>query len=141
MPVKPPSYAVFLVVGGGVIWVASAVLYSALIVSCFSCGSVVSGPGVGTAGFPVSAIHNLAWDDLYANLYVAIIGLLAIAMGLRAFRQGERWAWYATAVFAMAGVLTALLDYLSWGGWLTFLFLGLPQLLGLVLSVKSFFLR
>jgi hypothetical protein len=139
LPTKPPSYAVFLVIAGGIIWTVGAVLYGALVLSCFSCGSVVVGPGAGTAGFPPSAIRSLAWDDLYSNLYVAVIGILAIAVGLRAFRRGERWAWYAVAVFVLAGMLTGLLDYMSWGGWYTFLFLGLPPLLGLVLSAKSFF--
>jgi hypothetical protein len=136
---KPPTYAVIFVVAGGVIWVIGAVLYGAQVLSCFSCGSIVTAPGVDTTGYPLSAIHTLAWADLYSNLYVAIIGLLAIAIGLRAFRRGERWAWYAMAVFASAGVLTAFIDYASWGGWYTYLFLGLPQLLGLALSAKSFF--
>lgn len=136
---KPPTYAVILVLASGIIWVVAAVLYGAQVLSCFSCGAVVTGPGVNTTGFPPSAIRTLAWDALYSNLYVATIGLLVVALGLRAFRRGERWAWYAMAVFALAGVLTALIDYVSWGGWYTYLFLGLPSLLGLILSAKSFF--
>jgi hypothetical protein len=84
----------------------------------------------------VAALRSLAWDDLYATTYVATLGLLAIILGLTAFRRGEKWAWYAIAVVVVAGVLTGLLDYLSWGGWYTFLFLGLPPLLGLVLAAK-----
>jgi hypothetical protein len=133
------KYAVGFVIAGGVIWVIGAVLYGAMVVSCFSCGSVVLGPGIATTGYPPSAIRNLAWDDLYANLYVGTIGVLVIAIGLKAFRRGEKWAWYSIAVFVLAGVLTGLLDYLSWGGWYTFLFLGLPSLVGLALSAKSFF--
>jgi hypothetical protein len=135
------KYSVALVVGGGVIWVVGAVFYSALILSCFpSCGPrTVLAPGVEAAGYPPSALLNLAWDDLYANLYVATIGLLAITIGLTAFRRAEKWAWYAIVVFTLAGVLTALLDYESWGGWYTFLFLGLPPLSGLILSARSFF--
>lgn len=57
---KIVKHAVALVVGGGAIWVVAAVLYSAQIVSCFSCGSVVVAPGVGTAGYPPSAIRSLA---------------------------------------------------------------------------------
>lgn len=132
-------FAVGLVVAGGAIWVLAGVLYSAQVVSCFSCGSVVVAPGVGTAGYPLAAIHSLAWDDLYANLYVATVGLLAIAVGLTGFRKGERWAWWATAVFVLAGLLTGLLDYLSWGGWYTVLFLGLLPLVGLALAARSFF--
>jgi hypothetical protein len=35
---KVSRVAVGLVVAGGVIWVGSAILYSAQIVSCFTCG-------------------------------------------------------------------------------------------------------
>lgn len=89
---RVPRYAVALVVLGGAIWVAAAALYSAEVVSCFSCGPVVVAPGIDTTGYPPGAIRTLAWDALYANLYVATVGLLAIAIGLTAFRRGERWA-------------------------------------------------
>jgi hypothetical protein len=73
--------------------------------------------------------------------HVATIGLLAIAIGLTTFRRGERWAWFAIAVFVAAAVLTELRDRPAWGGWFTLLFLGLVPLLGLLLSAKSFFGR
>jgi len=47
-----------------------------------SCGSVVIAPGIDTSSYPPAAIRSLAWDDLYANLYIATIGLLARAIGL-----------------------------------------------------------
>jgi hypothetical protein len=129
------------VVVGGVIWVVAAVAYGAQVATCMSCGSVVVAPGIDTSGYPPAAIRTLAWDALYANLYVGTVGLLALAIGLTAFRRGERWAWLAIAVFAASGILTALLDELAWGGWYTFLFLGLVPLLGLLLSARSFFGR
>ena len=132
---RVPRYAVALVVLGGAIWVATSALYSAEVVSCFSCGPVVVAPGIDTTGYPPSAIRTLAWDALYANLYVATVGILAIAIGLTAFRRGERWAWYAIGVFVLAGIL----DELAWGGWYTFLFLGLLPLVGLALSARSYF--
>jgi hypothetical protein len=138
---KVPTYAVAFVVLGGVIWVVAGVLYGAEVMACSSCGSVVVAPGIDTSGYPPAAIRSLAWADLYANLYVATTGLLAIGIGLTAFRRGERWASYAIGVFVLAGVVTGLLDELSWGGWYTFLFLGLLPLLGLVLSARSFFAR
>jgi hypothetical protein len=138
---KISKYAVAFVVTGGIIWVVAAILYGAQIVSCFSCASVVLAPGVGATAYPSSAIHNLAWDDLYANLYVGAIGLLAIAIGLKALRRGQKWGWYSVLIFVLTGVLTSFLDYLSWGRWYTFLFLGLPSLLGLVLSANIIFSR
>ena len=136
-PGRVPTPAVVLVVLGGAIWVAAGVLYGAEVISCFSCGSVVVAPGIDPADFSSGAIRALAWDALYANVYIATIGLLAIAIGLTAFRRGRRWAWYAIGVVALAGILTAVLDELSWGGWFTFLALGLPALLGLALSAPS----
>ncbi len=65
------------------------------------------------------------------------MGLLAVLVGLTAFRRGERWAWAAMAIFALAGLLTAVLDELAWGGWYTFLFLGLLPTLGVVLAAPS----
>jgi hypothetical protein len=41
------------------------------------------------------------------------------------------------AVFAGAGVLTAVLDELAWGGWYTFLFLGLLPTVGVALSARG----
>jgi hypothetical protein len=133
--------AVGLVVAGGVVWLAAGVLYGVQVATCFSCGSVVVAPGVDTSSYSLSAIHTMAWDVLYANLYVATIGLLAIAIGLTAFRRGERWAWLAMAVFAASGLFTAVLDELAWGGWFTFLFLGLLPTFGVLLSARAFFTR
>jgi CHASE2 domain-containing sensor protein len=95
----------------------------------------------GTAGFPAQAVQDLAWSDLYACLYIAAIGLLAIAIGLTAFRRGEKWAWYSILVFVLAGAVTGLLDYLSWGGWYTSVAFGLPAGLGLLVSARTFFQR
>jgi hypothetical protein len=72
-------------------------------------------------------------------VYIATVGLLVIAIGTSAFRRGHRWAWYSMVVFVLAAALTSLLDQLSWGGWYTFLFLGMVPLLGVILSAKSFF--
>ncbi len=132
-----PRLAVALVAGGGAIWVLSAIAYSTVVVTCFSCGSAVVAAGVDTSDYSAGAIRTLAWDALYANLYVATVGLLAVLIGLTAFRRGERWAWVAMAVFALAGIGTAVLDELAWGGWFTFLFLGLLPLAGVLWAAPS----
>jgi len=137
-PHRPPIYAVALVVIGGAIWVVAAAFYSIEVAACPTCADVVVAPGIDTTGYSAAAIRTLAWDALYANLYVATIGLLAIVIGLTGFRRGERWAWFAIAAFVAAGILTAVIDELAWGGWFTFLFLGLPPLVGLVLASRSF---
>jgi hypothetical protein len=138
---RPPAYAVALVVLGGAIWVLAAALYTVEVASCPNCADVVVAPGIDATGYSMAAIRTLAWDTLYTNLYVAAIGLVAVAIGLTGFRRGERWAWYAIAVFVLAGFLTALIDQLAWGGWFTFVFLGLPPLAGLVLATPTFWAR
>ena len=132
-----PRLAVALVVLGGVVWILAAIAYGLLVASCFTCGSAVVAAGVDTSDYSAGAIKTLAWDALYANVYVATIGVLAVIIGLTAFRRGERWAWLAIAVFALAGALTAVLDELAWGGWFTFLFLGLLPLAGVALAAPS----
>ena len=131
-----PRLAVALVVAGGAVWVFSAIAYSAVVATCFTCASAVVAAGVDTSDYSAAAVRTLAWDALYANLYVAAIGVLAVLVGLTAFRRGERWALLAMAVFAGAGVLTAVLDELAWGGWYTFLFLGLLPCLGVALAAR-----
>lgn len=114
-------------------------MFGSLLAACFpTCGSLVVGSG-STAGFPSQAVADLAWTDAYVSLYVGAMGLIAIGIGLKAFRRGERWAWYSILALALAGILTGVLDYLSWGGWYTSLAFGLPALLGLLLSARSFF--
>ncbi len=136
-----PRIAVAFVVLGGVVWVLAAGFYTAEILACPTCADVVVAPGVDTSTYSAAAIQTLAWDALYANLYVATIGLLAIIVGLTGFRRGARWAWFAIIVFVLAGVGTAIVDELAWGGWFTFLFLGLPPLAGLVLASPAFLER
>jgi len=139
--VSVSKYAVALVVLGGAAWAVAGIVFGATAAACYpSCGSGVAAPG-SIAGYPSQALLNLTWDQLYINLYSSIIGLFAIAIGLKAFRRGERWAWYSILVFVINGTVTNVFDYLSWGGWYTGFFAFLPALLGLLLSVRSFFPR
>ena len=140
---KVPWYAVALVVVGGAIWVLLAALYVVPHLSCFSCGSLfgTSGSGGGIAGYPPQAARDLAWADVFVSLFIATGGILAIAIGLVPFRRGQKWAWYAILVFAVAGILNALLDYFEWGGWLTIFPFALFPTLGLLLSLRTVFMR
>jgi hypothetical protein len=133
-----PRTAVALVVLGGAIWLFAGVAYGATVAACSTCASWVVADGVDTSTFSPAAVQNLAWADLYATLYIATFGLLAIVIGLTAFRRGEGWSWVAIAIMLLAFLLTAVIDQLAWGGWYTFLGLGVVPLLGLARSAPSF---
>jgi hypothetical protein len=136
-----PKYAVALVAAGGAIWILEAVVLGALHLSCFTCGSQFGTSGTGgLVGYPAQAAHDLAWADLYFAMSFGVVGLLVIIISLKAFRRGEKWAWYAILVFVVAGVLNTALDYLELGILASYLVFGVPALLGLVLSFKNVFL-
>jgi hypothetical protein len=134
-------YAVALVALGGALWVVAAILTDVPhVVRCFSCEALFGTSGMrGVVGYPPQAARDLAWADIFASLFIATGGLLTIAIALKAFRSGETWAWYAILVFAAAGVLNSVLDYLEWGGWFTIFVYGLLPTLGLLLSIRAFF--
>ena len=133
------KYAVALVVFGGAAWLIAGIAFGAIAAACYpSCGSGVAAPG-SVAGYPAQAIINLTWDQFYINFYAAVIGLLAVIIGLKAFKRGEKWAWYSILVLVVMGAVTNVFDYVSWGGWYTGFFTFLPALLGLLISVRSFF--
>jgi hypothetical protein len=138
-PIIVSKYAVALVVLGGAAWTIAGIAFGVLAAACYpSCGSGVAAPG-SVAGYPPQALLNLTWDQFYINFYAGAIGFLALAVGLKAFRRGERWAWYAVLAFGVVGAVTNVFDYVSWGGWYTGFFAFLPALLGLLLSARSFF--
>ena len=134
---RVPRYAVALVLLGSAMWVFSGVVSGAQVAACSSCASVVLPPGVDSSSYSAAALRNLAWDDLYADVYIATVGLLVARAFSRPSRIRSRP--YSKAVFVLAAALTSVLDQLSWGGWYTFLFLGMVPLLGVILSAKSFF--
>jgi hypothetical protein len=138
-PPRVSKYAVALVVLGGAAWAIAGIAFGAMYAACYpSCGSGVAVPG-SVAGYPRQALLYLTWDQFYINLYTTVIGLLAIVICLKAFRRGEKWAWYSILVLGVTGLITSAFDYLSWGGWYTGFLSSLPWLLGLLLSARSFF--
>ncbi len=136
---KVSKYVVALLVAGGLAWLIAGLFFGGSVaISYFSSGSLANA-GIATPGYPAGAVRQLAWDQFYINLYSAVIGLFAIIIGLTAFRQGEKWAWYAILVLVLNGLITSVFDYLSWGGWYTVFATSLPMLLALLFSAKSFF--
>jgi len=127
-----------LLVAGGLAWLIAGLFFGVSVaISYFSTGSLAKA-GIAIPGYPAAAVRQLAWDQFYINLYSAVIGLFAIMIGLTAFRQGEKWAWYAILVLVLNGLITSVFDYLSWGGWFTIFATSVPMLLALLFSAKSF---
>ena len=70
-----PRLAVALVVAGGAVWVFSAVAYSFVVATCFSCASAVVAAGVDTSDYSAAAVRILAWDDCPASRFLDTSGL------------------------------------------------------------------
>ena len=134
------KYAAALLVANGVLWAIAGAVFGGTVAIAFPSYNSLLKVGIGAAaGYPAAAVRQLAWDQFYIDLYSVVIGLFAIIIGLTAFKQGEKWAWYATLLFVLNGLITSTFDYLSWGGWYTVFLTSLPALLALLLSTRSFF--
>jgi hypothetical protein len=80
-----------------------------------------------------------------------MVALLQIAIGSKAFRRGEKWAWYAVAIFPILMVLNSYFDYVGAGPGFVYTagvfpiyvfgsyIFAAPSLLGLLISIRSFF--
>ena len=112
--------AAALLVANGILWAIAGAAFGGTVAVAFPSYNSLLKAGIGAAaGDPAAAVRQLAWDQFYIDLYSVVIGLFAIMMGLTAFKRGEKWAWYATLLFVLNGLITSTFDYLSWGGWYT----------------------
>ncbi len=71
--------------------------------------------------------------------------MLQISLGLKAFRVGEKWAWFALWIIPLWGLLNSYFDYLWTGNPQTvstgfLLFAGLTTI-ALLLSIRKFFTK
>ena len=135
------KYAVALLVANGILWVIAGAVFGGTVATAYPSYNSLLKAGIGAAaGYPAAAVRQLAWNQFYIDLYSVVIGLFSIIIGLTAFKRSEKWAWYATLIFVLNGLITSVFDYLSWGGWYTVFVSSLPALLALLLSARSFFL-
>jgi hypothetical protein len=139
---KVPRYAVILVVAGGAVALLANLLNA---ITQIVTGIPVAGTSGanGIQGYPPHAISDLLWAGWIVNTFGAAVAILAILIGLTAFRRGERWAWYAIWVVVASGALNALFDGLQAGPFVafTFVFFGLLPFLGVILSARAFFTK
>ena len=111
------KYAWVLVVLGGVIWLVFGSLL--VLYGLLSAGSVFIGP------------------------FILAGAVFQISLGMKAFRRGEKWAWFALLSISLVAFLDAYLDTLQGqsaaaavGSFFTFDGL---TLIGLLLSIRKFF--
>lgn len=127
---RVPKAAWGLVVAVGVIWLIFGLIFYVPLDTVFGNG-------------PPSAYSAIATKELSASsrLVAALLimeGSLQIVIGVKPFRMGEKWAWYAYTMFPVIGILETYAIYLG-GGELVFsasLSVVLPTL-ALLLSFRS----
>ncbi len=105
-----------------------------------------------TSIYPPQAYSDLVVSGRIVGVFVIMVGLFQISMGLKAFRRGEKWAWYAVATVPIFFVLNSYFDYVGAGpgyvytsnvlpayAFISYLTFAVPTLLGLLVSIRSFF--
>jgi hypothetical protein len=142
-----PKYAWGLVVAGGILWLVqfSLILVQPNLIS-------FTGNPSNTSIYPPEAYSDLVQAGNVAGVFGIMVGLFLVSIGLKPFKRGEKWAWYAVATVPIFMVFNSYSDYLgagpsyvyTGGVFPTYVILGyvlfaVPTLLGLVVSIRSFF--
>lgn len=137
---RVPKYAWGLAVVGGLIWVLLGLLI------LFLPGD--PGNRIFFTGDPSSYSTEASNDLIYSARVVGVTfltaGLLLSAIGLTAFKGGEKWAWYGTATPLITLLFSVYLAATGERGsavnvFVQFLTLWVVQALALLLSIRSFF--
>ncbi len=137
---RVPKYAWGLAVAGGLIWVLFGLVISLL----------PGDPGnrVFFTGDPSSYSTQATNDLIYAARLVGVLilvaGLLLSAIGLTAFKRGDKWGWYSTATPLLTLLFSVYLAATGERGsavnvFIQFLTLWVLQAVALLLSVRSVF--
>jgi hypothetical protein len=142
------KYGWGLVVVGGILWLVQTGI---LILAQPNLISFTGNPS-NTSIYPPEAYSDLVQAGTVAGVFGIMVGLFLIFIGMKAFRKGEKWAWYAVAVVPIFMVLNSYSDYVGAGpGYiysgnafpayaiLSYLLLAAPTLIGLLISTRSFF--
>lgn len=125
-------YGWVLVFANGVIWVV------------FGIASMLSPHAVATGtGYPHDAIRDLESEVQVLGAAFLPGAALQLAVGASAFRTRERWAWFALLSVPVFAALNSYFDsQLGVTGVLgIFFFFGGLTFVGLLLTIRAFFLR
>jgi hypothetical protein len=103
-PRRVPKYAWGLVVAGGLFSLVTAVGLllpgDTIIIFIFFTGNPSN-----ASIYPPQAYSDLVIAGRVAGVFWSIAALMQIAIGLKAFRRGEKWAWYAVHFSSANGPL------------------------------------
>ncbi len=86
---RVPTYAWGLVVVGGLIWLAYGLFFTTDVDLAFH-----NGP---PSAYSAQALNELTNATRLFGVIIMQGGILLLALGLKAFRKGEKWAWYTVA--------------------------------------------
>ena len=137
---RVPKYAWWLAFAGGLIWVLSGVV---ILLLPGDPGNRVFFTG-DPSSYSTQATNDLIYSARLAGVLLLVAGLLLSAIGLTAFKRGERWAWYGTAIPLLTLLFSVYLAATGERGsavnvFIQFLTLWVPQALALLLSIRSVF--
>ncbi len=96
-------------------------------------------------GYPASALNDLSFASR-GNANVRLVGaVFQISLGLKAFRRGERWTWFALCIIPLWGLINSYLDFLDAQPSQTllssFLIFAGPTTIALLLTIRDFVRR
>ncbi|MDE1854624.1 MAG: hypothetical protein KGI38_12895, partial [Thaumarchaeota archaeon] len=131
-----PKLAWGLVVAEGLIMIGYGLVFSTGIDIVFH-----NGPA---SAYSAQATNDLVRATQLIGVLLILGGILVFALGWKAFRGGDKWAWYTIAALPIISVIIADVDYLGNGAlvptvWASFFSLGFFPLLSLLISIRSFF--
>jgi len=127
------KYAWILVVANGVIWLLFALVDVLFGGNLFQSHS----------GYPAAAVTDLDMAQRVLGAFGIPAAVLQIGVGMKAFKSGQKWAWFALLSVPVATAINSYLDvragvFIGLAVILFILYSGL-LVLGLLLSIRSFF--
>ncbi len=94
-------------------------------------------------GYPASALNDLSFAARASGKFELVGAVFQISLGLRAFKMGEKWAWFALMAIPLSGLFNSYFDYLqaqpSQTVFSSFIVFAGPTTVALLLTIRRFF--